>query len=694
MMYLETNAPKPFTSMGSQTRVSISSDDNDLARVNVLLVDDKPENLVALETLLKNEDDRISYLLCRSGEAALKVAMKEEIALILLDVQMPDMDGYEVARLLKNNSRTNHIPIIFVTAIDRGTEEVVQGFESGGVDYLFKPLNPAITKAKVSAFVKIHQQNKELQRKNRLLKEKQQIIEQTQHLAGIGTWEWNLEKDQISLSETLAQLFDLRTDTPLTSEAFFDTVHPEDRANLKGLLEQAQVEDEYVWYEYRAQIKGKSLYIVGKFSVEQPEGMEPVKLKGYSQNVTSLRESQALLERVFNVSLNAICTLTPERDSEGRIRDFLLTRANLATADILGYRPEDLPQSSFLEIFPQANESGLLDACIEVVEKGVAINTEHLHQLPALSRYLHLLVSRLEDGLVMTFSDISGRKQSEEQLKRAHQELASAHQALLQLNNELEERVKERTKDLLQAETELREINAQLRRINSDLDNFVYTASHDLKAPINNIEGLMGMMKKHLPVNDEKVDRIMFMLEQSISRFKNVLKELTEVTRVKHSLLQDVAQIAFKPLIEEAKMTLKDPIEQTGASITEDLQVPSLKFSSKNLRSILYNLISNAVKYRSPDRAPEIQVRTYQSEDGFLVLSVQDNGLGIREDQIPKMFDIFKRLHTHEEGSGIGLYLVRKIVEDSGGRIEVESEYGKGTLMRIFFKMANDAAIA
>src|SRR5690606_30551368 len=134
------------------------------AKPNVLLVDDKKENLFALETLLEELD--LNILKTTSGYDALKIALNEEIATILLDVQMPEIDGYEVAKMLKENSRTRSIPVIFVTAINQEPEHVVLGYESGAVDYLFKPLNAAVTRAKVNAFIQLYRQKKELEEKN------------------------------------------------------------------------------------------------------------------------------------------------------------------------------------------------------------------------------------------------------------------------------------------------------------------------------------------------------------------------------------------------------------------------------------------------------------------------------------------------------------------------------------------------
>ena len=114
-------------------------------------------------------------------------------------------------------------------------------------------------------------------------------------------------------------------------------------------------------------------------------------------------------------------------------------------------------------------------------------------------------------------------------------------------------------------------------------------------------------------------------------------------------------------------------------------QVPEIPFSKKNLRSILFNLLSNAVKYRSPDRDLEIAIRTEQSEH-FIILSIQDNGLGLDPNNINDIFLKFNRKHDHLEGTGIGLYLIERIITNAGGKIEVESELGKGSVFRVYLK--------
>lgn len=132
--------------------------------VNILIVDDRPENLLSLESVLEKDNRTIFTAL--SGNEALRIALEKEIALILLDVQMPEMDGFEVARLLAENSRTKDISIIFVTAISKDEKFTMQGYQEGAVDFLHKPLDVNVVKAKVAVFEKLYRQKLELKKFN------------------------------------------------------------------------------------------------------------------------------------------------------------------------------------------------------------------------------------------------------------------------------------------------------------------------------------------------------------------------------------------------------------------------------------------------------------------------------------------------------------------------------------------------
>jgi len=146
---------------------------NQLEKINVLLVDDKPENLLALENLLENPD--LNIVRATSGNEALGLMLEYDFALVLLDVQMPGMDGFETAGLMRGNERTKHIPIIFVTAISKEQRHVFKGYETGAVDYLFKPLDPPVLTSKVNVFLELHKQKKSLERTN---KELEQTVEE------------------------------------------------------------------------------------------------------------------------------------------------------------------------------------------------------------------------------------------------------------------------------------------------------------------------------------------------------------------------------------------------------------------------------------------------------------------------------------------------------------------------------------
>ncbi len=132
--------------------------------IKILAVDDRPENLLAIEGVLERPE--LTIITATSGNEALGLVLEHQFALILLDVQMPGMDGFEVAELMRGSEKTRHIPIIFVTAISKEETHVFTGYEKGAVDYLFKPLDPLILRSKVNVFVELFQQRKRLQESN------------------------------------------------------------------------------------------------------------------------------------------------------------------------------------------------------------------------------------------------------------------------------------------------------------------------------------------------------------------------------------------------------------------------------------------------------------------------------------------------------------------------------------------------
>lgn len=143
--------------------------------------------------------------------------------------------------------------------------------------------------------------------------------------------------------------------------------------------------------------------------------------------------------------------------------------------------------------------------------------------------------------------------------------------------------------------------------------------------------------------------------------------------------------VGLAEVIEDVRQDLMPQFTaaQAQLEVAVDACQPRV-FSRKNLRSLLYNLLSNAFKYRHPDRPVRVRVACTR-EDNHFVLTVQDNGLGLNEQQQRRMFQLFQRLHTHVEGTGVGLYMVKKIVEQAGGSIKAQSQAGIGTTFTLVF---------
>lgn len=141
---------------------------NQIQNINILIVDDRPENLLVLESVLENMNCNIIRAL--SGNQALSLMLDYDFALVLLDVQMPDMDGFETAELMRSSGRTRYVPVIFVTAISKEQKCIFKGYEVGAVDYLFKPIEPVILQSKVRVFIELYNQKKIVEEQSELLK--------------------------------------------------------------------------------------------------------------------------------------------------------------------------------------------------------------------------------------------------------------------------------------------------------------------------------------------------------------------------------------------------------------------------------------------------------------------------------------------------------------------------------------------
>ncbi|WP_022824914.1 PAS domain-containing protein [Hymenobacter norwichensis] len=273
-------------------------------------------------------------------------------------------------------------------------------------------------------------------------------------------------------------------------------------------------------------------------------------------------------------------------------------------------------------------------------------------------------------GFYAMVMDITDQVESRHQVEALNEELAAINEELQATNEELSD------------------TNQQLSRTNVDLDNFIYTASHDLRAPIANIEGLLQALNYQLPpsaASEGQVLPILGMMQGAVERFQKTINHLTDVTKLQKEQVQPTQTVDLTTVLEEVRLDLAPLMAATQAELRVEVgECPTISFSQKNLRSVLYNLLSNAFKYCHPDRTPQVLVRCRQAK-GYAVLEVEDNGLGLDQGQQARLFGMFQRFHDHVEGTGIGLYMVKRMVENVGGRIQVQSQLGEGTTFVVFF---------
>ncbi|SFQ76879.1 PAS domain S-box-containing protein [Hymenobacter arizonensis] len=227
--------------------------------------------------------------------------------------------------------------------------------------------------------------------------------------------------------------------------------------------------------------------------------------------------------------------------------------------------------------------------------------------------------------------------------------------------------------------------NNELARSNRDLDTFVYAASHDLKQPAQNLAGLFDELQRTATFHDPEASLMLGMVNGSMEQLLGTIQSLTEVVQVqRHAEELPPEPVQVQPLVEETIRLVQDSGPTQATWELDFSAVSAVVFVRVNLRSVLYNLLSNAFKYADPSRPAHIAVRT-ELHDGVPVLVVQDNGLGMNlERHGDELFQLFRRFHDHVPGSGVGLYLVQRLVEQAGGRLEVESEVGRGSTFRVF----------
>lgn len=219
----------------------------------------------------------------------------------------------------------------------------------------------------------------------------------------------------------------------------------------------------------------------------------------------------------------------------------------------------------------------------------------------------------------------------------------------------------------------------------SDHETLLDTISHDIKSPLTSMVLTIGQLKKATSGNPDEFNKLFNLLENSIRKMQHIINDLTDAGKQKHRYKAEEELLNFENILEDVRLTLALNIRESEAVIKSDINVSEILYSRRKLRSIIYNLVNNAIKFTPPGCKPEIFIQT-QREKNHIVITVRDNGIGIDEDKQEAVFSKYFRLENAIEGSGIGLYLVKEIVNNSGGKISLKSKPGKGSEFKVYLK--------
>jgi PAS domain S-box-containing protein len=273
---------------------------------NILVVDDSPENLCLLVSILR----KIGYKVrsANGGQQALTTIEKELPELILLDIRMPDMDGYEVCEHLKANEQTRDIPVIFISALNNIFDKV-NAFNVGSVDYITKPFQEAEVVVRIKTHLTLQNMKKQLAAQNlqlqqeirerqlaeEMLKRSENSLKQAQRIAHIGNWDWNIVNNELFWSDEIYRIFGIEPHQfDATFEAFLNTVHPDDRAYVQKSVNDAIYEQKPYSIEHRIILPdGEVRFVHEQAVVTFDEDNQAIQMTGTVHDITECKQAIA-----------------------------------------------------------------------------------------------------------------------------------------------------------------------------------------------------------------------------------------------------------------------------------------------------------------------------------------------------------------------------------------------------------------
>lgn len=542
----------------------------DLPKASILMVDDTPENLIALEAVLADLGQNL--VKASSGEEALRLLLRQEFAVILLDVNMPGLNGFETAEMIRQRKSTEHIPIIFVSAISTSDTHLFKGYSLGAVDYIFTPVIPEVLRSKVSVFVE-------------LLKKTEETKQQAEQLR------------QIELRE-----------------------------HHQRLNEAAQ----------RIQLQTK-------------------------QN------------RFFTLSVDLMAIA----DFKGWIKE-----SNPAWQRVLGFSEAELRGC------PVGERMGAADR----VQLERAIRDALKDQRPA-----HFEAEYpCKDGECRCFSWTVAPYPAEELLYLYGRDITEARRAgneIRKLNSDLADRAAQLQAANAELGTEIvtrKMAEAALQESNSALETFSFSVSHDLRAPLRAMQGFARvLLEDYSSVLDEMGKECALRISSAAERMDSLVNDLLIYSRLGHTDL-DLADVPLQEVVADALGQLEEEIKRRGCKVEVAEPLPRAKAHALTLAQAIMNLLSNGMKFVECGKTPCLRLWAEQ-KGGHVTVWVEDNGIGIAEENKAKIFRVFERLHSADEfpGTGLGLAIVRKGIERMGGQVGVESKPGQGSRFWIRLNQAS-----
>ncbi len=411
---------------------------------------------------------------------------------------------------------------------------------------------------------------------------------------------------------------------------------------------------------------------------------EPLYLLGISEDITGrkkaeakIKESEELIRMTIKNAPDAVVII----NEEGEIIQW-----NSKAEEIFGWEASEIHGKLMHEIIiPERYREAHLRGVKHFMATGEGAVLNKTIEMSALRKgnmefpiglSISFASQRGKYIFIAFIRDITERKKAEDEILQLNQELAEA-------KDKLERKVFERTLELQKANQGLKQILGKLERSNNRLEEFAYMSSHNLRAPLANLTSLVSMYKLH---HKDEEDIVFDKIQYTANQLKLIVNDLTDLVALDNPV-HDKKIIHFAELLEDVKAMIENEVSRTGAVITADFsRAKSITYFHSHVQSILLNLLTNALKYRSPERTLTINIKTVRAGDA-VILSVEDNGAGINlEKHKSKIFAAFKRLDQNGDGKGLGLYIVKRQVEQYGGRIDVTSKIGAGTVFTVTLK--------